>query len=63
MSDSNLVAELDAAILTLQEARDDAAKVDKGKTGAPGTRLRKAAQNVAHAMGGVRKKVLELRKA
>jgi len=59
---SDLVARIDAAIASLQEVRADAEKCEGGKTGAPGTRVRKAAQNVRISMGEVRKGVLDLRK-
>jgi len=62
MSQSATVAQLDAIILTLTEARDDAEKVDKGQSGAPGTRLRKAASTSSEALKNLRASVLEARK-
>ena len=59
----SIVESLDAVIATLTEVRDDAAKVDSGKTGAPGTRVRKAAQEGRNALYNLRKQVVEARKA
>ena len=59
----DLVARINAAIAHLEEAKADAEKVEGGKTGAPGTRVRKAAQNVKALMTDVRKDVLEARKS
>lgn len=56
------VAQIDALILTLQEAREDAAKVDAGKTGSPGTRVRKVAQEAKKSLDELRKSVVALRK-
>ena len=49
-------------IAILEEARADAAKCDKGKTGAPGTRLRKTATKVSQGLKELRAEVLEARK-
>lgn len=57
------VAQIDAMILTLQEAREDAVKVDAGKNGAPGTRVRKAAQEIKKSLDGLRKSVIASRNA
>mgnify|MGYP003640228575 CR=1 len=57
-----LTGQIDAAILILQEARADADKCDKGKMGAPGTRLRKTAQDIAKRMKDLRADVLSSRK-
>ena len=54
-------AELDKIIATLQEAKADADKVDAGKAGAPGTRVRKAAQEAKIALDGIRKAVIAAR--
>ena len=40
-----------------------ASKVDSGKTGAPGTRLRKVAGDAQNGLQDLKKKVLELRPA
>ncbi len=53
--------QLNASIASLEEARADAAKIDKGKTGAPGARLRKVALQVKNEMGELRKAVLATR--
>jgi hypothetical protein len=59
----DLVARINAAISHLEDAREDALKVESGKTGAAGTRVRKAAQEVKVLMGDVRKDVIAARKA
>ena len=59
----DLVARITAAIAHLEEAKADAEKVEAGKTGAPGTRVRKAAQEVKTLMSDLRKEVLEARKS
>jgi hypothetical protein len=56
-------AHLRAAISKLEEALEDAAKIDKGKSGQPGTRVRKVAQEVKSDLDEVRKMVLEARKS
>jgi len=56
-------AQIDAIILALQEAREDAVKVDAGKTGAPGTRVRKAAQEAKKSLDLLRKSVIAARNA
>lgn len=53
--------QLNAIIANLQEAAEDAAKVDSGKAGAPGTRLRKAAQEAKKGLDDIRKGVLAAR--
>ena len=60
---SDIVARLDAVIANLQEARADAEKCDKGKTGAPGTRVRKITGKGAFDLKEIRKAVIEARKA
>ena len=55
--------QIDAVILLLQDMKDDAEKCDNGKVGAPGTRLRKCATDVAKRMKQLRADVLELRKS
>ncbi len=57
------VARIDAVIALLQAAKDDASKVDSGKTGAPGTRLRKAAGAVQNELAELKKDVLAARPA
>ena len=59
----NLTARVDAIIETLQAAREDAEKCDKGKTGAPGTRLRTAAAKASSDLKSLRAAVLESRKS
>lgn len=58
-----LVTKIGALIEILEEAKADAEKVDGGKVGAPGTRLRKTAQTIKKSMDEIRKDVLELRKS
>ena len=58
----SVTAKLDALIAELQAARPDAEKVDKGKTGAPGTRLRKIAGSTQKGLKELRAHVLEVRK-
>ena len=53
---------IDALIAKLEAAKEDATKVDSGKTGSAGTRLRKAASEGQTALGDIRRKVIELRK-
>ena len=53
--------QLNATITLLQDALEDAQKVDSGKAGAPGTRLRKAAQEAKKNMDSIRKGVLAAR--
>lgn len=57
-----LATQLGALIQVLEEAKADAEKCDNGKTGAPGTRLRKSAQTAKVALDEIRKEVLALRK-
>lgn len=54
-------AHLRAIISKLEDACEDAAKVDKGKAGQPGTRVRKVAQEVKDDLTELRKLVLEVR--
>lgn len=56
-------AQLDRIIALLQSAKDDAAKVDEGRAGAPGTRLRKACQEAKAQLNDLRVAVLETRDA
>lgn len=58
----DMKTKIGALIELLEEAKADAEKVDNGKTGAPGTRLRKTAQTVKKSLDEVRKDILELRK-
>lgn len=53
--------QLNAIISNLQAAVEDAGKVDSGKAGAPGTRLRKAAQEAKKGLDEIRKGVLAAR--
>jgi hypothetical protein len=59
----SITEKLDALIADLQAVRPDAEKVDKGKTGAPGTRLRKVAGTTQRGLKDLRAAVLEVRKA
>ena len=59
----SITEQLDALIADLQAARIDAEKVDKGKTGAPGTRLRKVAGATQKGLKDLRASVLEVRKS
>jgi hypothetical protein len=54
---------LDSIIAQLTEARADAEKCDKGKVGAPGTRVRKAATAAQEALKTLRAQVITERKA
>jgi len=58
-----LATKLGALITILEEAKADAEKVDNGKAGAPGTRLRKTAQTAKKTLDEIRKEILDLRKA
>jgi len=58
-----VATKLGALIVILEEAKADAEKVDAGKCGAPGTRLRNAAQVAKKTLDELRKDVLALRKA
>ena len=58
-----LATKLGALIVILEEAKADAEKIDAGKFGAPGTRLRKTAQTAKKTLDEMRKDVLALRKA
>jgi len=58
----SLAAKLDSIIAVLSEAREDAEKCDKGKTGSPGTRLRKASQEAKKSLDELRKEVIACRK-
>lgn len=58
-----VVQQLDAIIAHLETAREDAVKVDAGKVGAPGKRVRAVAQETKVACDTLRKSVLEARKA
>ena len=53
--------ELDKIIAALQEAKADADKVDAGKAGTPGTRLRKAASQARKDLKELGAAVLEVR--
>ena len=53
---------LNEIIHHLKAAIEDAEKVDKGQTGSPGTRLRKAATHAGKSLSELRKDVLEARK-
>lgn len=58
----SIAQQLDQIIEDLQAAKADALKVDAGKVGEPGTRVRKAAQGAKGALDALRKDVLEARK-
>ena len=53
--------QIEETIKALEELKADAEKVDKGMTGAPGTRVRKIAMAVKKNMDEVRKSVLAAR--
>jgi hypothetical protein len=57
----SVTEQLDKIIADLQAAREDAAKVDSGKAGTPGTRVRKAASEAAKSLKGLRQSVLDAR--
>jgi len=59
---ATFVEQLDSVITSLNAAKEDAAKIDGGKTGTPGTRLRKAAGDAQKALADVKKAVVEARK-
>jgi hypothetical protein len=59
----SIEAELNAIIAKLEGAREDAQKCDKGKAGAPGTRLRACAEEAKKDLQGLKKAVLEVRKS
>ena len=59
----NAVAEIDAIIANLQAAREDAVKFDGGKVGAPGQRIRAAAQQTKVACDNLRRGILATQKA
>ena len=63
MQNSDISAQLEKLILMLEEARDDAKKVDGGQAGAPGRRIRKVAQDVSKGLKTLRADVLERRKS
>jgi hypothetical protein len=54
-------AKINSAIVKLQAGLDDARKVDAGKTGAPGTRLRKMTLDVTKDLKHIRESVSEIR--
>jgi hypothetical protein len=58
-----VVETLDSLINKLNALREDAAKVDAGKSGAPGTRVRKAAGEIQNDLQDLRKHILEARKS
>ena len=58
----SITAQIDAIIKDLTDAKEDAAKCDKGQTGAPGTRLRKTASLAAKGLKAIREDVLKSRK-
>lgn len=58
-----LATKLGALITILEEAKADAEKIDAGKSGAPGTRLRKTAQTAKKTLDEIRKEILDLRKS
>lgn len=58
----SLEEKLDGIIALLAEAKEDASKCDKGKTGSPGTRLRKVSQEAKRGLDELRREVIEARK-
>lgn len=56
-------AKINRAIAKLQALLEDAKKVDGGKTGAPGTRLRKGMLDVTKDLKHIREAVSETRNA
>lgn len=59
---ATVVETLDALVNKINAIREDAAKVDAGKSGAPGTRVRKAAGEIQNDLSALRKQILEARK-
>ena len=59
---ATFIEQLDAVIVVLNAAKEDAAKVDLGKTGTPGTRLRKAATDATKSLAVLKKAVMAIRK-
>lgn len=57
----SVAAQLEILIKKLEDAREDAEKCDKGRAGAPGTRVRKIASEVREGLGDLRKAVLDAR--
>lgn len=57
-----VVDQINNIISQLESAREDAIKVDAGKAGAPGTRVRAAALDVRNACDNLRKSVIDIRK-
>lgn len=53
--------QIESAIAALESLRPDADKVDKGMTGAPGTRVRKTAMEIKKSMDSIRKAVISAR--
>jgi hypothetical protein len=60
---ATFVEQIDAVIATLNAAKEDASTFDGGKTGLPGTRLRKAATDSQKALGAIKKGVGDTRNA
>ena len=57
----SIKADIEKIISDLQAAFPDAEKVDKGKTGLPGTRVRAVAQAAKKSLDELRKNVQALR--
>jgi hypothetical protein len=57
----SIVAQIEKIVSDLQASIPDATKVDAGKTGLPGTRVRAAAQDAKKALDELRKSVTALR--
>jgi hypothetical protein len=57
----SIKADIEKIISDLHAAFPDAEKVDKGKTGLPGTRVRAAAQAAKKSLDDLRKSVQALR--
>lgn len=60
---SAVEAKLKGIIKKLEAHLEDAQKCDKGRAGAPGTRIRKTAQEVKAELTELRKLVIESRNA
>jgi len=52
---------IDQIISKLTDARADADKIDAGKSGAPGTRVRKVAQEVKAELDALRRDIVNAR--
>lgn len=57
------VSKINSIIQILQSALNDAAKVDMGQSGAPGTRVRAVAQTAKRELDALRKGIVDARNA